>query len=325
MGIAEFIHEKKAEFDAFKKEFKDGLKDELQTEAYAQYEKHVGAIAIDNPRHNNDVDAYRHAYVAGRLTQVLLDNQWAAEIILDRHEVHSPNTPYEHRMDGWNNEVGRRFGDEYSKDDLGEKLALELKEGGLLATSPYDERLESLYSQDPKLQAMDVSDDRAMAGENGLTAKEMDKITDDASREIGTLIDARDEVQVKEYDSTAKAIDIANQVYQSPSQEVNDYGRDTHLVSHGVCTVLNKEVEQEAPVQSEDNHTTIEPSQEDTLEYADNGMVILGDEYTVSIDDIELMEEEPFDSLAYAKEIALSVYDSAHDNINVNDMGMERD
>jgi len=68
------------------------------------------------------------------------------------HEVHGINTPYEHRMDGWNNEVGRRFGDEYSSEELGKKLADELKEGGLLATSPNDIRLESLYSNDPKLK-----------------------------------------------------------------------------------------------------------------------------------------------------------------------------
>jgi len=101
--------------------------------------------------------------------------------------------------------------------------------------------------------------------------------------------------------------------------------KDTHLVSHGVDKLLHKEEEQETPVQSEDNHTTIEPSQEDTLEYADNGMVILGDEYTVSIDDIELAEVEPFDSLAKAQEIALSVYDPANDNVNSNDMGREID
>jgi len=100
--------------------------------------------------------------------------------------------------------------------------------------------------------------------------------------------------------------------------------KDTHLVSHGVDKLLHKE-EQEMLIQSEDNHTTIEPNQEDTLEYADNGMVILGDAYTVSIDDIELAEVEPFDSLAKAQEIALSVYNPANDNINVNDMGREID
>jgi len=233
MSIMDYLQEKKAEFNAFKEE----LTDKLEKEATEQYEKYVGPIAIDNPKHNNDFDAYRHAYVSARLTQLLGGNQSLAEKILDGHEVDSANVPYEHRMDGWNNEVGRRFGNEYSKEDLGKKLAAELKEGGLLVTSPYDKRLESLYSQDPKLQAMDVSDDRATAGEKGLTAKEMDQITDDASREIDKLIDARDK--------------------------------------------------------------------EDTVSCIDN---------------IELMEEEPFDSLAYAEEIALSVYNPANDYVNDNDI-----
>ena len=136
--------------------------EELQKEAYEQYRKHVGDIAENNPRHNNDVDAYRHAYVSARLTQLLGDNQSLAEIILDGHEVHSPNAPYEHRMDGWNNEVGRRFGDEYSKEDLGEKLAQELKPGGLLATTPDDIRLEKLYSDDSKIKDFDpISDNKS--------------------------------------------------------------------------------------------------------------------------------------------------------------------
>ena len=216
---------------------------EFTKEAYEQYREHVGDIAENNSGRNNDVDAYRHAYVSARLTQLLFDNQGAAEIVLDAHEVHSPNAPYEHRMDGWNNEVGRRFGDKYSKEDLGEKLAQELKPGGLLATTPDDIRLEKLYSDDSKIKDFDpISDNKSTYGlddssKKGVTTEEMDKITDDASREIGTLIDARDK--------------------------------------------------------------------EDTVSCIDN---------------IELMEEEPFDSLAYAEEIALSVYNPANDYVNDNDI-----
>ena len=74
MNIIDYLQEKKAEFDAFKKEFKEEFKDELQAKAYEQYKKHVGDIEKDNPRRNNDVDAYRHAYVSARLTQILGDN-----------------------------------------------------------------------------------------------------------------------------------------------------------------------------------------------------------------------------------------------------------
>ena len=112
-----------------------------------------------------------------------------------------------------------------------------------MATSPEDIRLEKLYSDDSKIKDFDpISDNKSTYGmkdpsKKGVTTEEMDKITDDASREIAALIDARDK--------------------------------------------------------------------EDTVSCIDN---------------IELMEEEPFDSLAYAKEIALSVYNPANDYVNDNDI-----
>ena len=169
----------------------ESLKNEYTKEAYENYQKYVGPINKDSG-HNDDLDAYRHAYVAAKLTQLLAGTQWAAEVILDAHEVSSKNVPYEHRMDGWNNEVGRRFGDKYDSDELGKQLAKELKPNGLLVTSPNDPRLEVLYSSDPKLKDPKLLD-REKDGQAGVTEKEMDKITDDASKEIDTLMQKREE------------------------------------------------------------------------------------------------------------------------------------
>lgn len=224
-----------------------GLKDEYQKEAYDNYEKHVGPIDNTKHRHNDDVDAYRHAYVAAKLTQLMAGTQWASEIILDAHEVSSENAPYEHRMDGWNNEVGRRFGDEYSSEELGKKLADELKEDGLLVTSPSDVRLETLYSNDPKLKDPNLLD-REKDGQWGVTEEAMDKITDDASSEIDKLMETREkelntvskealptgtvvndkDIGLDTYDSTTKAQEIVNNVYtpQENHNNNNDYGME---------------------------------------------------------------------------------------------------
>jgi len=107
--------------------------------------------------------------------------------------------------------------------------------------------------------------------------------------------------------------------------------KDTALLSHGAEKLLGKE-NQETLTQSEDNHTTIEPNQnlnlssdveKDGFEYNEDGMLILTGDNVVSMDDIAYIEEESYDSLAKAQEIALSVYNPQNDNMN--DMGMERD
>lgn len=184
------------------------LKDQWTQEAYDNYTLYTGNVVTDDSGNliasawNNDVDAYRHAYVAAKLTQLAFDNQWAAEMVLDGHEVSSPNEPLEHRMDAWNNEVGRIFGDEYSSEELGAKLAAELVDGGLLVTEPSDPRLLDLYSDDPKLDS----------NEEGVTADEMDKITEDAQKIIAEAILEKEDLDLTDSngDGIPDVLDIDN-------------------------------------------------------------------------------------------------------------------
>lgn len=169
----------KMSISEFENNFKT-LKNQWTAEAYENYEKHTGKKITERP-HNNEVDAYRHAYVSGKLTQAALDNQWIAELVLDGHEVKSPNSPLEHRMDGWNNEVGRVFGDEYSADQLGKKLADELKDDGLLAKNLSDVRLKELHPDDPKIAE----------NTDGVSDNDMDQITIDAREKIAQEIEAK--------------------------------------------------------------------------------------------------------------------------------------
>ncbi|BAS68398.1 cadherin-like domain-containing protein [Bathymodiolus septemdierum thioautotrophic gill symbiont] len=110
--------------------------------------------------HNDDLDAFRHAYTSGRVSQLTFD--WVAEYFGNKNELpndktknKNKNDPYEHRMDLWNNEIGRRFAQQNdNKGELATKLYQELSDGKL-ATNIQDKRIQSLYSNDPRL----LSDD----------------------------------------------------------------------------------------------------------------------------------------------------------------------
>ena len=126
--------------------------------------------------HNDALDAFRHAYVSGRVTQLAADNQWISQHFGDQREIgpgHS-NDPYEHRMDLWNNEIGRRIGDEvFTKEELARRLAQELNNGDLVADLS-DQRLQNLYPSDPRLQLPQGDHQREI-----LTEDDVDKINDD--------------------------------------------------------------------------------------------------------------------------------------------------
>lgn len=73
-----------------------------------------GLEANPNPRefaHNDQYDAYRHALMSAKLTE-LLRNPGLAKWATDKYEERNPNLPAEDNMDRWNNGVGR---DEYSR------------------------------------------------------------------------------------------------------------------------------------------------------------------------------------------------------------------
>ena len=132
----------------------------LEQEAYRQYEAVTGTRLardasgrIPSQGHNDALDAFRHAYTSGRVTQMALGMQAVARHFGDENETGPahPNDPREHRMDLWNNEVGRRLGaDTDSPDALALSIHQRLREG-LLVTQLGDPRLEKLYPGDPRL------------------------------------------------------------------------------------------------------------------------------------------------------------------------------
>jgi hypothetical protein len=86
---------------------------------------------------NNDVDAFRHAYVSGRFTNIF-DNR-TADILGQLKELEGDikrnQTPEEKNMDLWNNQVGRRYGDSTtSKQKLALFIQQALTNGELIIT-----------------------------------------------------------------------------------------------------------------------------------------------------------------------------------------------
>jgi hypothetical protein len=98
------------------------LKDEACEEAYNYFDKNVRPL----PRRpdgkfnemadgfvDNDVDAFRHAYVSGVFTQEYGEKVANGLGILNElptYGYNSPNTAKSRNMDLWNNAVGRKYG-----------------------------------------------------------------------------------------------------------------------------------------------------------------------------------------------------------------------
>ena len=99
------------------------LSDEAESEAYDYFDKNIRSLLrgndgkIDTNKggfQNNDVDAFRHAYVSGVFTQEYNEN--AAEFFGRANEF-LPGGIYSNsvdqrslNMDLWNNSVGRKYG-----------------------------------------------------------------------------------------------------------------------------------------------------------------------------------------------------------------------
>ncbi|MDO7644307.1 MAG: hypothetical protein MUQ62_06325 [Reinekea forsetii] len=138
----------------------DELKISIEQEAYGFWEQKNGVTLerdgdgyIKPVGHNDALDAFRHAYTSGRVTNLAFDTQFVAEHFGNEHELGTAhrNLPLEHRMDLWNNEVGRRAGEaSWSKEVLAETL-FEHMDNGMLVAALADERLSLLYGEDPKL------------------------------------------------------------------------------------------------------------------------------------------------------------------------------
>ncbi|TXI46032.1 MAG: hypothetical protein E6Q50_15770 [Lysobacter sp.] len=172
-----------------------GMKREIEQEAYRYYEEFTGRrLARDDqgnirPQgHNDELDAFRHAYTSGRVTQHALGQQWVARHFGDDNEIGPAhrNDPYEHRMDLWNNEVGRRLGDDTSGPRELAQRTFEAMRDGTLVTGLSDPRLRQLYPDDPRLQRPAGDPEREI-----LSSGDVDRI----NRDVNRALDQRQEQQ----------------------------------------------------------------------------------------------------------------------------------
>jgi hypothetical protein len=163
-----------------------GAKREIEQEAYRYYEQLSGVPlarradgSFQSQGHNDELDAFRHAYTSGRVTQLALGQQWLARRFGDDAEIGPahPNDPYEHRMDLWNNEAGRRIGDNApGRDELARDAFSALRRGELV-TGLQDARLRQVFPDDPRLQLPQGHPQRDL-----VTSEDVDRINRDVSR-----------------------------------------------------------------------------------------------------------------------------------------------
>jgi hypothetical protein len=97
------------------------LRTEAKNEAYRYFDSNIRSLPKNSDGtfnefapgyHNNDVDAFRHAYVSGVFTQEYNAN--AADIFGRLNELFPTSSPTldpaGQNMDLWNNSVGRKYG-----------------------------------------------------------------------------------------------------------------------------------------------------------------------------------------------------------------------
>jgi hypothetical protein len=179
------------------------LKRDIEQEAYRYYEQLSGVPlarrqdgSFQSQGHNDEIDAFRHAYTSGRVTQVALGQQWLARRFGNDAEIGAahPNDPYEHRMDLWNNEAGRRIGDRTSGSDaLAREVFAELQRGGLV-TGLADDRLRQLFPDDPRLRLPVGNPQRDLVDQ-----QDVDRI----NRDVGRVQDQSREVFPKQHPDRA--------------------------------------------------------------------------------------------------------------------------
>lgn len=89
-------------------------------------------------RHNNFVDAFRHAYFSYRLSEKIGTTE--AKKFCDAHEISYPNDDRERIMDLMNNKIGRELYNKYktSGKDNAIKIIMKALKNNLLRTRPYN-------------------------------------------------------------------------------------------------------------------------------------------------------------------------------------------
>jgi len=122
------------------------LKSEAEKESYEYFDKDIRNLIknksgeVDNTASglvDNDVDAFRHAYVSGRYTQEY--GEAAAKVAGDLQELfpggssNPQNSDAAKNMDKWNNDIGRKYGKKAkSREELAELLKKALENGELI-------------------------------------------------------------------------------------------------------------------------------------------------------------------------------------------------
>jgi RHS repeat-associated protein len=129
----------------------------VQKEAYSEAARVARDWAPDSRRHNDWVDAFRHAYFSYRLTQEIGDK--AAKGWGDAHERSVPNPTRETAMDLWNNAVGR----ELARDpaNLGRDAAsviFDAYRNGLLRIEPFEFTDLEKSSSQPDYENAEIED-----------------------------------------------------------------------------------------------------------------------------------------------------------------------
>jgi len=144
------------------------LKNEARDEAYAYFDNEIRPLPKDSNSKidpfapgldDNDVDAFRHAYVSGVFTQEY--GKTAADIFGRLNEMnpigHSqPGDSASKNMDLWNNAVGRKYGlKAKDRKSLLKCIRKAMKDGELILT-PDDKRMYNGATNDPVYKSKPV-------------------------------------------------------------------------------------------------------------------------------------------------------------------------
>lgn len=145
------------------------LKDEARDECYEYFDKNIRELKKDSNGkvdpaadglQNNDVDAFRHVYVSGVMTQEYSES--TADILGQLNEYHpfdlysNSNDPRSLNMDLWNNAVGRKYGKKAKTGEELLKMIHEALKNGELITDLSDTRKYLGDTHDPSNKSKPV-------------------------------------------------------------------------------------------------------------------------------------------------------------------------
>ena len=106
-------------------------KKEAESESYQYFNNDIRKIDPDKDGHNDEVDAFRHAYVSGVFAMKY--GTYISKKLGDNHEEANPNPESERNMDEWNNNVGRHYGSKAkNRNVLADMLKIALERGELI-------------------------------------------------------------------------------------------------------------------------------------------------------------------------------------------------